>query len=65
MCLTGIEVKRKLWSEGKTLKGWAEENNFSYRDVSDVVRGINKGSYGRGYEIAVKLGMKGSDRSVN
>lgn len=60
--MNGQQVKRKLWSEGTTLKQWAEQNGYSARLVSDVVRGINRGNYGKGYEIAVKLGMKADER---
>lgn len=59
--MTGEQVKRKLRSQGKTIKQWAEENGFSYILVSRVIRGVQKGNYGTGHQIAVKLGMKGSD----
>ena len=64
MCLTGIEAKRKLYAQKKTVKQWAEEHGYSPRDVSDVIRGVNRAKYGRGYEIAVKLGMQDNDGSV-
>jgi gp16 family phage-associated protein len=56
--MTGQEVKRKLWSQGSNLKEWALANGYSPRLVSDVVRGVNRANYGKGYEIAVKLGIK-------
>lgn len=48
----------------KTVKQWAEEHDYNPRDVSDVIRGVNRAKYGRGYEIAVKLGMQDNDGSV-
>jgi gp16 family phage-associated protein len=55
---TGDEVKHDLHINGSSLKKWAEEHDYPYRTVSDVVRGINKGTFGLGHEIAVKLGLK-------
>jgi len=40
------------------LKEFAKRNNFSYRTVSEVVRGVNKGLYGEGHRVAVALGIK-------
>lgn len=60
--MNGQQVKRKLWREGSTLKKWAQENGYSPRLVSDVVRGVNRGTYGKGHEIAVKLGMAKRDK---
>ncbi|MBK5142992.1 DNA-binding protein [Budviciaceae bacterium BWR-B9] len=51
------EVKNRLKSQGLTLKAFAEVNGFLYRDVSDVVRGVRRGYFGKGREIAKKLGM--------
>lgn len=57
--LTGAEVKTRLREQhGMTLKQWAEKNQFPYETVSNVVRGINRGTYGMGYRIAAALGMK-------
>lgn len=50
-------IKHRLRQEGHTLKSWAEVNNFKYRDVSDVVRGLRRGYYGVGRDIANKLGI--------
>lgn len=38
-----------------TLKDFAEQNGFKYRDVSDVSRGLRAGQYGVGREILEKL----------
>jgi gp16 family phage-associated protein len=56
--MNGQQVKQRLWRQGSTLKEWAEKNGYSARLVSDVVRGVNRGTYGKGHEIAVKLGMR-------
>lgn len=42
----------------KTLTKWAKENGYTFIQVSNVVRGVNRCNYGVGHEIAVKLGMK-------
>lgn len=55
--MNGQQAKRKLWRQGSTIKAWAEKNGYSPRLVSDVIRGVNRGTYGKGHEIAVKLGM--------
>jgi gp16 family phage-associated protein len=51
------QIKQRLREEGMTLGAWAIANNFKYRDVSDVVRGVRRGYYGIGRTIAVKLGI--------
>jgi len=56
--MTGQEAKSKLREQGVTLKQWAAENGFDYVTVSRVVRGVQKGNYGVGHQIAVALGMK-------
>jgi gp16 family phage-associated protein len=56
--MNGEEVKRKLRARGITLTAWAKENNFPYPIVSGVIRGVIKGNFGVGHEVAVKLGLK-------
>ena len=56
--LTADEVKTRLRERGLTLKSWAESNKFPYATVSQVVRGVNRGTFGMGHRIAVALGMK-------
>lgn len=51
------EVKDRLRAQGLTLKAFAEQHGYLYRDVSDVVRGVRRGYFGKGREIAKKLGM--------
>lgn len=65
MVKTGEQVKQELWAQGSNLKKWAAENNYDYRAVGDVIRGRNHGTYGRGHEIAVKLGMQKPHASAN
>ena len=48
-------IKHKLRAHGVTLKAFAQANGFRYRDVSDVVRGVRKGRYGVGRDIAIAL----------
>lgn len=51
------QIKHRLREEGHTMRSWAAVNNFKYRDVSDVVRGVRRGYFGVGRTIAVKLGI--------
>lgn len=51
------QIKHRLREEGHTMRSWAAINNFKYRDVSDVVRGVRRGYFGVGRTIAVKLGI--------
>lgn len=62
--MTGEQVKRKLRAEGKTIREWAREHGFPYVLVSRVIRGVQRGNYGKGHEIAVALGMKRSDGEI-
>lgn len=62
--MDGLEAKRKLHAEGKSLRQWADENGYPYHLVSNVVRGINKGTFGKGYEVAQKLGMQPVSKAV-
>jgi gp16 family phage-associated protein len=57
--LTPMQLKRKLWAEGSSLKQWAEDNGYKYQTVSSVVNGKIKVKrpYGQGFEIATKLGL--------
>lgn len=55
--LTPNEVKHRLYSQGKTLKSWAAEHGYSYRTVSDVMRGLRKGNFGEGRDVRLALGL--------
>ena len=60
--LRSAEVKQKLREQGyPTLVAWASANGYKYRDVSEVVRGIRFGFYGKGREIAKKLDLPVQD----
>lgn len=54
---TANQIKHRLRREGKTLKSWAQENGFSYRTVSDTVRGLRKGNYGECRDVRQALGL--------
>jgi len=57
--LTSEEVKSRLRERYQlTLKEWASQAGYPYGTVSNVVRGINRATYGLGHRIAVDLGMK-------
>ena len=50
------DIKHCLRQEhGLTLTQLADDNGWTLRDVSDVVRGIRFGYYGRGRDIAEKI----------
>lgn len=51
-------AKQELYRKGMTLREFARQNNFKYRTVSEVIRGVNKGLYGEGHRVAVALGLK-------
>lgn len=51
-------AKQALYRKGVTLREFASANSFTYRTVSEVVRGVNKGLYGEGHRVAVALGLK-------
>lgn len=58
---TPNEIKHRLRQQGHTLKSWAKANNFTYRTVSDVVRGLRQGNYGEGREVRLRLGLPVND----
>lgn len=55
---TPEEAKQALYAKGVTLSQFAAKHGFKYRTVSEVIRGVNKGLYGEGHNVAVALGMK-------
>lgn len=63
--LTVPELKAKLLREGKTLKQWSVEHGYNYNTVCKVIGGTRKGFYGIGHEIAVRLGIKEGEITVN
>ncbi|MCP1773477.1 gp16 family phage-associated protein [Neisseria perflava] len=58
MTITIEKLKENFAKEGKTLAQWARENGYAPRDVYLIVGGQRKGNYGKGFEIARKLGLK-------
>lgn len=58
MAQTPEQVKKRLRNEGKTLKQFADEYGFPPMQVYRVMNGTIKGTFGRGHEIAVALGLK-------
>jgi gp16 family phage-associated protein len=51
------DLKHSLRKQGFTLKSFAAANQFNYRAVSDVFRGVRRGNYGEGRDIYLKLGL--------
>jgi gp16 family phage-associated protein len=51
------EIKHALRQRGETLKDFAKRNNFAYRTVSEVVRGVRLGLYGEGRLVREALGL--------
>lgn len=61
-------IKHQLRTRyGLTVKAWAAREGFSYQTVSQVLRGVNKGSFGEGREIAIRLGLisNEADKALN
>ena len=57
-------AKKRIYAEGKTVREWADERGFPYHIVSNVLRGINLGNYGKGHDVAVALGLKETERAA-
>ena len=53
--IDGNDIKHRLGQKGMNLTSFAKKYDFKYRLVSDVVRGMNLGKYGKGREILEKL----------
>lgn len=53
--IDGNEIKHRLGQKGMNLVSFAEKYHFQYRMVSDVVRGINRGNYGKGRDVLDKI----------
>lgn len=49
------DIKHLMRKKGLTLKSFSEQHGFTYRAVSDVVRGLSKGNFGERREIVEKL----------
>ena len=55
---TGEQVKQDFIACGDTVHAWAVRNNFDPSEVYRVINGYNKATKGKGFQIAVALGMK-------
>lgn len=49
------DIKHRLRQQKTTLKAWAKANGYEYHTVSNVMRGVNKATFGAGREVAEKL----------
>jgi gp16 family phage-associated protein len=49
------DIKHKLRQRNTTLKQWAATHGYPYYTVSNVMRGVNKATFGAGREVAEKL----------
>lgn len=49
------DIKHRLRQQKTTLKEWAKANGYEYHTVSNVLRGVNKATFGAGREVAEKL----------
>ena len=56
--LTPDQVKDQFQQRGQTFAEWARNNGYRVNDVYRVLNGQAKAKFGRGHEIAVKLGLK-------
>lgn len=48
-------IKQRLYQRKLTVKEWAKTNGYEYHTVSNVLRGVNKATFGAGREVAEKL----------
>jgi gp16 family phage-associated protein len=55
---TPEQVKADFLAAGITISQWARDHGYKPRDVSLVLNGQIKGRFGKGHEIAKKLGLK-------
>lgn len=56
--MTPEQAKNVLRAQGKTITEWAREHGYSRNYVYFVLNGQSKARWGKGHEIAVKLGLK-------
>ncbi|MBP4049206.1 DNA-binding protein [Chromobacterium violaceum] len=63
--MTVQRFKAWLRSQGKTIRQWAEENDFPPSAVYRVLNGVDKANFGRAHDIAVKAGIKGKEVSAD
>lgn len=56
--MSAEQIKQQFRKRGITFTDWAANHGFDRNDVYRVLNGQLKGNYGKGHDIAVKLGMK-------
>lgn len=56
--MTPEQIKSKFRREGKTFTEWAAEHGYPRNEVYKVLNGLCKARWGKGHEIAVRLGLK-------
>lgn len=56
--MTPEQVKQKFRQRGETFSQWARDNGYQVNRVLRILNGFDKAYYGKGHEIAVKLGLK-------
>ncbi|VEJ09719.1 helix-turn-helix domain-containing protein [Actinobacillus delphinicola] len=54
-------AKAKIYSQGLTIKQWAEKNGFNVKNVYSLLNGERKGRVGKSLLIANKLGFYDED----
>lgn len=59
--MTAQQFKTLLRRQGKTIRNWAEENQFPPNSVYRVLNGVDKANFGRAHDIAVKAGIKSTE----
>ncbi len=52
------QVKQRLYSNGLTIKAWAQQHGYPVNEVYKVLNGERKGLYGKSYQIAKELGLR-------
>ncbi|ELO0595938.1 DNA-binding protein [Salmonella enterica] len=56
--MTPEQARKNLRRKGMTVTAWANENGFDRNLVYQVLNGRCKANFGKGHEIAIKLGLK-------
>lgn len=56
--LTPDEVKAEFRAKGMSFLRWSNINGYHVNRVYRILNGLDKCKYGKGHEIAVKLGIK-------
>lgn len=63
MSLTPEQLKARFQREGKTFADWAKAHGYTRQEVYRVLNGQAKAKYGKGHEIAIKLGLKPANQA--